>query len=118
MEFRLIYEGPLRAEDRSGGAAGRAKDKHELRKHFHLQLRELWKQHPNLRMQAETKFVVTTTPDNMVSPPGPNVRQINPILPDEVYRKMNVKIPPEAKTWLEHIADDSHTLRWALRPTG
>ena len=34
MEFRLVYEGPLKAS--------RGKDdKHELRRHFHVQLREL-----------------------------------------------------------------------------
>lgn len=39
MEFRLIYEGPLKA------AAG-VKDKHHLRKAFHKQFRVLWKQVP------------------------------------------------------------------------
>jgi hypothetical protein len=56
MEFRLIYQGRLRSErsecGSSTGPKGRAEDKQQLRKHFHPQLRELWKQHPDLRSQA------------------------------------------------------------------
>jgi hypothetical protein len=106
MEFRLIYQGPLRAEDFKSGPVGRAKDKQELRKHFHLQLRELWKEQPDLRNQAETRFQVSTTPPNLLSHPGPNVRQINPLLPPEVYVQAGVPYPSNAKTWVEHIADD------------
>jgi hypothetical protein len=73
VEFRLIYEGPLPAEGSSGG---RTKDKQRLRKHFHKQLRELWNQHPDLRGQAVQRFVIYTTPPNLVSDPGPNVRQM------------------------------------------
>jgi hypothetical protein len=36
MEFRLIYEGPLKAN-------GRVEEKHLIRKAFHKQLSELWK---------------------------------------------------------------------------
>lgn len=39
MEFRLIYDGPLKA-------ASRVDDKHELRKVFHEQFKVLWKQIP------------------------------------------------------------------------
>src|SRR5689334_14475016 len=57
MEFRLIYQGPLRAErDLESGPRGRSADKQKLRKHFHLQLRELWKQHPSLRDQSDFWF--------------------------------------------------------------
>jgi hypothetical protein len=50
MEFRLTYKGRLPAEKWSYNVEyARAEDKHRLRKHFHLQLRELWKVHPNLR---------------------------------------------------------------------
>jgi hypothetical protein len=93
MEFRLIYKGPLPAE---GAGGSRAREKHTLRKHFHKQLRELWRQHPDLREQAECYFTVTTTPDNMVCYPGPGFPQIT-------------RVPqgtPGAKTWLEHLADD------------
>jgi hypothetical protein len=99
MEFRLIYQGPLHGEKWDGkGRKGRATEKQALRKHFHKQLRELWKQHPDLREQAESRYWVGKTPHNQVSFPGPGVRQI-------------VRVPasdpnPEAKTWLEHIADD------------
>jgi len=39
MEFTLTYRGPLPAN-------GNPKDKHFLRRHFHKQLKELWKQPP------------------------------------------------------------------------
>ena len=44
MEFRLTYEGPLKAK------AG-VKEKHELRKAFHEQLKILWKQIPLIDYQ-------------------------------------------------------------------
>jgi hypothetical protein len=107
MEFRLTYEGPLRAEEyKREDRAGRAKDKHELRKHFHLQLRELWKEHPDLRNMAETSFVVSTTPWNLAEHPGPNVKQINPVLSRDIYAQLRAPYPPDAKTWVERIADD------------
>jgi hypothetical protein len=58
-------------------------------------MRELWKQHPDLRQLTEDRFVVHTTPSNLVSAPGPGVRQIIPAPRDSA-----------AKTWLEHIAED------------
>lgn len=42
MEFRLVYEGPLPAAGRSGGA-GRNPDKHRIRRYLHPQLKQLWK---------------------------------------------------------------------------
>lgn len=104
MEFRLIYQGPLPAEKCQprgphGGTEGRAKEKHQLRKHFHLQLRELWKEHPDLKHQAEQKFIVFTTPPNMVSYPGPGVRMIYPA---DLYKEQQER----ARTWVEHVADN------------
>jgi hypothetical protein len=91
VEFRLIYKGPLPADrnDRTGQSA-RAEDKHKLRKHFHLQLRELWKQQPDLRFQAETPWV-----REQVTPAD---RRIRPALPGE-----------QGKSWIECIADDHIT---------
>jgi hypothetical protein len=43
MEFTLYYHGPLKAASASNR---RPRDKHKLRKHFHKQLKELWKQKP------------------------------------------------------------------------
>jgi hypothetical protein len=94
MEFRLTYEGSLPAEGRAGG---RTREKQLLRKHFHKQLRELWKQHPDLKRQTEERFYVRTTPENLVTYPGPGVRQIVRAIGNE---------PPDAKPWVEHIADD------------
>jgi hypothetical protein len=96
MNFRLIYSGPLPSgqhEDRGPNLAAR---KHRLRKLFHRQLRELWKQHPDLRNMAETRYIKSTTPPNMVSDPGPNVEQI----------LTATSLRPGGKPWIEHIADD------------
>lgn len=90
MEFRLIYNGPLPPEKWSYKQEyARAIDKHKLRKHFHLQLRELWKKHPDLSVQAETLFLVYENPRRIVVVPA-SLR------------------PPTAKTWIDVIADD-HT---------
>ena len=94
VEFRLIYKGSLPAE-RSGGS--RATEKQRLRKEFHKQLRELWKQHPDLREQSQRRYILSTTPSNQVSDPGPGVKVI---IPDFIGSD------PRAKTWLEHIADN------------
>lgn len=86
MEFRLIYQGKLLAEKWSyTDEYARAVDKQRLRKHFHHQLRELWKQHPDLRRQAEQTFRVV----------------------DSGWAKSTVPVVPgqHGKTWLEHIAD-------------
>jgi hypothetical protein len=53
VRFRLTYEGPLRASQgdptcKQSEPPGRAAHKHELRKHFHKQLKILWKTHPGL----------------------------------------------------------------------
>ena len=39
MKFTLHYRGPLRAN-------GNSTQKHDLRKHFHIQLKKLWDQKP------------------------------------------------------------------------
>ncbi|MBN1567955.1 MAG: hypothetical protein JXA73_08905 [Acidobacteria bacterium] len=92
MEFRLLYEGPLRAERQNyGGLTGRARDKHELRKCFHPQLKELWSQHPDLRRQTESKYFV-----------GANESGVKQIFPYVNSSATN----PQVKTWVEHIADD------------
>jgi hypothetical protein len=48
MEFRLLYQGELP----SSGNKGHPKEKHEIRRAFHPQLRRLWKQRQNLRLYA------------------------------------------------------------------
>ncbi len=45
MQFRLFYQGPLyssQGEPRNGAPDRRAKNKHEVRKQFHPQLKHLW----------------------------------------------------------------------------
>jgi hypothetical protein len=45
MEFRLVYEGSLKA---SGNAANHVRDKHAIRRQFHRQLSNLYDNHPYL----------------------------------------------------------------------
>jgi|ERR1039458_8394765 hypothetical protein len=99
MEFRLIYRGHLPAEGRGGG---RAKEKQFIRKGFHKQLRELWKQQPDLRAQSENRFVNLGARDetfylDRAIRPGSNI-----IVP----ATGSLAADPGAKTWMEHIAED------------
>lgn len=45
MDFRLTYAGPLQ----SIGSRGRPKHVHEIRRHFHQQLKHLWETEPYLK---------------------------------------------------------------------
>ncbi|MDQ7251644.1 hypothetical protein [Dongia sedimenti] len=47
MEFRLTYQGLLLSDGASGSRTVR---KHEIRRHFHHQLKEYWGIHPFLRL--------------------------------------------------------------------
>lgn len=57
MEFRLNYRGELKGD-------GDSQHKHELRRHFHAQLTELWKQPP---LVNRPDFTADTPPDGKVS---------------------------------------------------
>lgn len=48
MEFRLVYQGALKAK-------GNKNHKHEIRREFHKQLKELWSQ-PPLKNSADVFF--------------------------------------------------------------
>lgn len=50
VEFKLTYEGQLLGASRS---SSRAEHKHEIRRVFHRQLRELWKVYPYLNVGME-----------------------------------------------------------------
>lgn len=54
VEFRLIYRGILLSDSGSGG---RSKHKHDIRRCFHSQLKELWRTHPDLRPRASLKKI-------------------------------------------------------------
>jgi len=97
VQFRLIYSGSLPAEGASGG---RAKEKQLIRKVFNKQLRELWQQHPDLRAQAETRYLIHTPHDDAGFPLG--YRLITPVYPGNTVSPAAEKV----KTWVEHIADD------------
>lgn len=47
MEFRLTYAGPLYAQN-TRESESKTAHKHDLRRHFHKQLKSIWEQHPNL----------------------------------------------------------------------
>lgn len=63
MRFRLIYSGPLRSSQRTvlpGSVDSKAAHKHEIRRQFHSQLKQLW---------ANTRFLAnyTATPEEYLS---------------------------------------------------
>ena len=89
MEFRLIYHGPLHA---ATAKHTRAEEKHKIRKVFHRQLSELWRQHPVLRRQAVDRLIRYRTPLNLISDPGPGVEQI--------------MHHPSGEPWLEIVANE------------
>ena len=51
MEFRLVYEGPLKAAV-AGKGGRRTEEKHAIRKVIHKQLARLWEVVPNLKMRT------------------------------------------------------------------
>src|SRR5258708_22578693 len=55
MEFRLTYQGPLLAERDD---PKRRIHKHEVRKAFHTQLKELWYTHSALKFRATARFEI------------------------------------------------------------
>ena len=48
MDFRLVYAGALLKAQGSGGGKTRPWEKHQIRLHFHNQLKNLWATHPLL----------------------------------------------------------------------
>jgi hypothetical protein len=48
MEFRLTYQGPLKAHRDDKRLAERSLHVHDIRKKFHKQLKLLWEKHPTL----------------------------------------------------------------------
>jgi hypothetical protein len=49
VEFRLVYQGPLRA---AGSSGGRVSEKHAIRKTIHKQLANLWQVTPQLKIRT------------------------------------------------------------------
>jgi len=61
MEFTLVYEGPLKAD-------GNLHDKQKLRRIFHKQLQQLWKQEPLSRCgPPEGNYLDDTPPETSLS---------------------------------------------------
>src|SRR5437588_7370955 len=58
MEFRLVYDGPLR----SGQGRGLSGDKHAIRKAIHQQLVQLWEAIPDLKMRSEAHSILSAPP--------------------------------------------------------
>jgi hypothetical protein len=87
LEFRLIYEGRLPAESRSGT---RGDVKHAIRKIIHGQLCELWERVSILRYRKNAKFMVVPentkiyVPDN--TPLGDGVTTETEALADKFAR--------------------------------
>lgn len=96
VEFRLVYQGPLPADK---GDGGRSKYKHKIRKHFHIQLKELWGTHPDLVAQSSTLYVdrIIQDGDTLAGGMIPGDRYIYKVRPESN--------DPRAKSWVDHIAD-------------
>jgi hypothetical protein len=56
MKFTLTYDGSLPASANKP----KNKEKWEIRKHFHPQLKDLWDSHPGLKMVEENRYFPTT----------------------------------------------------------
>lgn len=56
MQFRLVYRGSLPSQRGGGKGGSLGRDKHNIRKQFHPQLRELWQQEKylNYKLRYET----------------------------------------------------------------
>lgn len=52
MEFRLVYQGPLPPQT---SRDGHLREKHQIRRYFHPQLKELWERHHLLLELAKPK---------------------------------------------------------------
>jgi hypothetical protein len=61
MEFRLIYNGPLKAAG-GGKGGGRSNEKHRIRKALHKQLKQLWQTIPNLKMRTDIHSILHAPP--------------------------------------------------------
>jgi hypothetical protein len=94
MEFTLYYDGRLTAN-------AKAKYKHELRKHFHAQLKELWDQEP-----------LSLVRDDLLKGSGPGQP---PVVP--VQRKNSSSRPWSTRscilwwTWISPCSSPDHPVR-------
>lgn len=63
MEFRLVYEGPMKSA-RTGGQHGKQlSGKHAIRKALHKQLIHLWQIIPDLKMRSERHSILSAPPE-------------------------------------------------------
>jgi hypothetical protein len=60
MEFVLVYQGPLKAN-------GTVEDKQSIRREFHKQLAELWKQEPLSHCAGDMHFLEDNPPASSIS---------------------------------------------------
>lgn len=65
MEFRLIYQGPLKAVGGGGRAGTRVSQKHAIRKIIHKQLARLWEVVPDLQMRKGEHSILSAPPAGM-----------------------------------------------------
>src|SRR6266566_573612 len=79
MQFRLTYEGPLKP---SGNNMPNSTHKHDIRKAFHPQLRQLWTTNANVRSLAETPSSFFTNSAPFMEPPPPNTPSLIEYLAD------------------------------------
>lgn len=100
MEFRLIYQGPLKAASKRDN---RVKEKHIIRKQLHHQLAALWSSHPTLvnmstYVRETASLMVTTDPFSVTPPPPKGVRMSDAML--------RGGMGDPGSTYLETLAND------------
>jgi hypothetical protein len=71
MEFRLTYDGPLKAHRDDKRFTERTLHVHDIRRKFHGQLKKLWATHPTLLHYDEGPHVLTTE-----GPEPPSMREV------------------------------------------
>lgn len=81
VEFRLIYSGPLPSES----SRPHPKLKHDIRKVFHRQLVELWKQTPCLVLQSTQAIILSEK--------------------EPIWGERHALVDPKGKPWVEHLAN-------------
>lgn len=73
MEFRLVYEGPLKAV-RGGSGGGRVSEKHAIRKVIHKQVKRLWEVAPHLKLRTQPYSVLN--PGNRIRQQGSDIHTL------------------------------------------
>lgn len=99
MQFRLVYQGKLPSQQ----GYSKVKEKHEIRRALHKQLRELWETNPFLRERKRTLITSFIPPDSKPSITGSHL----------IDQRSNT---PPKRPILDWIADSHAALGYRFVP--